>query len=65
MFALYENLHLNFRVERLGAGVPGCEEVEEQPQAMVRAIPVARLSDMMGGLVKLVLWASQLLEYKI
>ena len=55
MFALYENLHLNFRVERLGAGVPGCEEVEEEVQVLVRAIPVARVSDKMGGVVKLIL----------
>ena len=56
MLALYENIHLKFRVERLGAGVPGCEEVEEQPRVLVRGIPVARVSDVMGGwVVKLIL----------
>ena len=59
MFALYENLHLNFRVERLGAGVPGCEEVEEEVQVLVRAIPVARVSDKMGGVVKLILYSGE------
>ena len=51
MFAHCKYSDLNFfRVGRPGAGVPGCEEVEEQAQALVRGILVARVSDVMGWL---------------